>query len=68
MNMFHKAATDTNKATIPTNPNSGQFPHNDELGSVSSLSSMFTANTCIPTKLTEAIPNVAFTKEWQYCQ
>eukprot|EP00957_Ditylum_brightwellii_P143537 10935419-Ditylum_brightwellii.AAC.1 len=62
MNMFHEVATDANKATIPTVPNCGQFPQNDELSSVSSLPSMFTANTCIPTKLTEEIPNVAVTK------
>eukprot|EP00957_Ditylum_brightwellii_P066561 5052328-Ditylum_brightwellii.AAC.1 len=68
MNMLHEAVTDFNKVTIPTNPNSGQFPYDDELSSVSSLSSTSTANTCIPIKLTEAIPNVAFTKMRQYCQ
>eukprot|EP00957_Ditylum_brightwellii_P178579 13603312-Ditylum_brightwellii.AAC.1 len=68
MNIFHEADTDTNKATIPTKPNSGQFLHNDELSSVSSLSSISTANTCIPTKLTEVIPNVAFGKDQQFCQ
>eukprot|EP00957_Ditylum_brightwellii_P110334 8415188-Ditylum_brightwellii.AAC.1 len=63
MNMFHEATTDTNKATIPTDPNIDQFPHNDELSSVSSLLSTSTANTCIPTKLAKAIPSIAFTKE-----
>eukprot|EP00957_Ditylum_brightwellii_P025329 1916443-Ditylum_brightwellii.AAC.1 len=68
MHMFHEADTDMKKATIPSKPNTGQFPHNDELSSVSSLLSMSTANTSIPTNLTEAIPNVAFSKDHQFCQ